>query len=98
MKNKKLIEELEQLDALEKRVRQSLDKAPDGNVRAEMSKGKYPQYYYVSKRALEKIDLYAENGIHIGERLFVTFESSMKPINLNRIDDMIQTISIVENN
>lgn len=45
-----------------------------------------PEY---CKKALEKIDLYEENGIYLGERLFVTFESSMKAINLQSIDNII---------
>lgn len=46
-----------------------------------------PEY---CKKALEKIDLYEQNGIFLGERLFATFESSMKPINLKSIEHLIE--------
>lgn len=46
-----------------------------------------PEY---SNTALEKIDLYEENNIHLGDKLLVSFEASRKPINLNQIDAMIE--------
>lgn len=49
MKEKELTKELKELDILEKKVRQSLASAPKGKIRAELSKGKYPQYYYTSE-------------------------------------------------
>lgn len=49
-----------------------------------------PEY---CKKALEKIDVYSENGIYLGERLFVTFESSIKPINLKRVDEIIELVN-----
>lgn len=45
-----------------------------------------PEY---CKKALEKIDKYEENGIFLGEELFVTFESSKKAINMKQIDNII---------
>lgn len=45
-----------------------------------------PEY---CKRALEKIDLYEENEIMLGEKLLATFESNLKPINPKQIDLLI---------
>lgn len=45
-----------------------------------------PEY---CKKALQKIELYEENHIYLGQRLFATFESSIKPINMNQIDTII---------
>lgn len=46
-----------------------------------------PEY---CKKALEKIDMYEENGILLGEKLFATFESSLKPINMKSIEYLIR--------
>lgn len=44
------------------------------------------------KKALEKIELYEENQIYQGEKLFITFESSYKPINMKQIDTIIDRL------
>ena len=41
------------------------------------------------KNALERIEQYENNGILLGERLFVTFECSQKAINLKQLDLLI---------
>lgn len=41
------------------------------------------------KKALQKIEMYEENHIYLGQRLFVSFESSNKPINLNQLASII---------
>ena len=41
------------------------------------------------KNAIDRMELYEKNGIHLGERLFVSFESSLKPINTSWIDMLI---------
>ena len=38
---------------------------------------------------LKKIDVYAENGIILGKNLMVSFESSVKPINLRTLEMQI---------
>ena len=38
---------------------------------------------------LKKIDVYAENGIFLGKNLMVSFESSVKPINLRTLEMQI---------
>lgn len=48
-----------------------------------------PEY---CKLAIEKIEMYEENGIHLGERLFATFESSLKSVNLKMIDNLLDRI------
>lgn len=42
------------------------------------------------KSAIERMELYESNGIHLGERLFVSFESSLKPISVSWIDMLIE--------
>lgn len=42
------------------------------------------------KNAIERIELYQRNGIHLGEKLLVSFESSLKPINISWIDMLIE--------
>lgn len=46
-----------------------------------------PEY---CKNALEKIEIYESNGIHLGEELFVTFESSLRPLSLSQLDILIE--------
>lgn len=41
--------ELEELQAMKKRIQASLLNAPEGSLRCTLLKGKYPQYYHVSK-------------------------------------------------
>lgn len=48
-----------------------------------------PEY---CKNALEKIELYESNGIYIGDRLIVSFESSLKPISMKEIDANINKV------
>ena len=45
-----------------------------------------PEY---CKSALERIEQYENNGILLGERLFVTFECSQKAVNLKQLDLLI---------
>lgn len=45
-----------------------------------------PEY---CKKAIGKIEFYEKNDIHMGDKLFVSFESSLKPINLEQIDILI---------
>lgn len=45
---------MEELDALEKRVLESLRNAPTGRLRSEMAKGKYPQYYVIIEEERQK--------------------------------------------
>ena len=46
-----------------------------------------PEY---CKSALEKIEKYERNGIYQGERLLITYESSLKPINMKGLDSLIE--------
>jgi hypothetical protein len=46
-----------------------------------------PQYV---QKALEKIRLYEENGIFIGEQLILTFESSEKPLDHRELELLIE--------
>lgn len=48
-----------------------------------------PEY---CKSAIEKINMYEENGIYLGEKLFVTFESSLKPIDIKHLDSLLERI------
>ena len=45
-----------------------------------------PEY---CRKALQKMELYEENHIYLGQHLLATFESSIKPINMNHIDTLI---------
>lgn len=49
-----------------------------------------PEY---CKKALDKIEEYEGAGICLGEKLFVTFESSEKPININQVNNLINRIT-----
>ena len=42
------------------------------------------------RSAIRKISLYRKNGIYEGERLFITFESSLQPLNTRDLDLLIQ--------
>ena len=46
-----------------------------------------PQY---ARKALEKIRLYEDNGIFIGEQLILTFESSEQPLDKREIELLIE--------
>lgn len=46
-----------------------------------------PEY---CKSALTKLEGYAENGIYLGEKLLVTFESSMKALQMKEVDSIIE--------
>lgn len=48
-----------------------------------------PEY---CKNALEKIDMYEDSHIYLGDKLLVTFESSRKPINVSQIDSIIERL------
>ena len=47
-----------------------------------------PEY---CKSAIEKIEIYENNNIYLGEQLLVTMESSLKGINLQRLDLLINS-------
>lgn len=49
-----------------------------------------PEY---CKKALDKIEEYESQGVYLGEKLFVTFESSAKPISVNQVNDLIKRIA-----
>lgn len=46
------------------------------------------------KKALEKIDQYERNGIHLGDQLLITMESSLKAINVMQLDSIIKRLLI----
>lgn len=49
LKEQELREELKWIEKLEKNVRFSLSRAPEGRLRCQMLRGKYPQYYIFKK-------------------------------------------------
>lgn len=46
-----------------------------------------PQY---ARKALEKIRLYEENGLFVGEQLILTFESSEQPLDKKELELLIE--------
>jgi len=46
-----------------------------------------PEY---CKAAAEKLEMYEDNGIYPGDRLLITMESSLKPISIKQIDNLIE--------
>lgn len=47
----------------------------------------FPEY---CEKALLKIQTYARNGIILGKNLFVTFETSQNPFNINYLEQMLE--------
>ncbi|MCQ2530764.1 MAG: hypothetical protein MJ086_05850 [Lachnospiraceae bacterium] len=48
-----------------------------------------PEY---CRKALERIDVYENNHIYLGDTLFISMESSQKSFNVNQIDSIIERI------
>lgn len=48
-----------------------------------------PEY---CRKAIEKIERYEKNGIALGEKLFVVFESSLKSINIGQVELLLHRI------
>ena len=44
------------------------------------------------RKALERIEVYENNHIYLGDTLFISMESSQKSINVNQIDSIIERI------
>lgn len=42
------------------------------------------------KSAIRKIETYQKNGIYLGEKLIVTFETSDMPLNTRTMHDLVQ--------
>lgn len=65
-----------------------------------LKKGDFQEYYHehfgmmdtpdYCRSAIRKISLYRKNGIFEGERLFITFESSLHALNIKDLDMLIQ--------
>lgn len=65
-----------------------------------LKKGDFQEYYHehfgmmdnpdYCRSAIRKISIYRKNGIFEGERLFITFESSLQPLNTRDLDLLIQ--------
>lgn len=65
-----------------------------------LKKGDFQEYYHehfgmmdtpdYCRSAIRKISLYRKNGIFEGERLFITFESSLQPLSMKDLDMLIQ--------
>lgn len=45
-----------------------------------------------AQNAVKRLNLYQENGIILGDRLFITYESSIVPLNFKVLDEMIKVL------
>lgn len=54
MQKEECIKELNQIVEIKNRIKKDLDNVPQGNVRCEMNRGKYPQYYHHSNEFKEE--------------------------------------------
>ena len=54
MERKRLLKELEEVRKLKEQVEKSMQNAPEGRIRAEMLRGKYPQYYVISEEYMDR--------------------------------------------
>ena len=43
-----------------------------------------------ARSAIKKIEAYEKNGIYLGERLIITFETSESVLNTNTIENIVQ--------
>ena len=65
-----------------------------------LKSGEFTEYYHehfgmmdipdYCKKALQKIALYRKNGIYEGERLLLTFESSLSPLNIKEFEALVR--------
>ena len=46
-----------------------------------------PEY---CQKAIQKLEMYAQNGIHIGKNLLVTFETLQKPLDMKIVEQMLK--------
>ena len=46
--------------------------------------------------AIYKLNTYERNGIYLGVNLFLTYETSRKPLNVRALDEMIKALWIEE--
>lgn len=46
-----------------------------------------PEY---CQKAIQKLETYAKNGIHIGKNLLVTFETNQKPLDMNIVEQTLK--------
>ena len=50
-----------------------------------------PEY---CQKALQKLETYAKNGIHIGKNLLVTFETLQKPLDMKIVEQMLKEFTL----
>lgn len=91
---KEILKEIQKLETIASQLRIELEDAPQGGIRSQMNRGKYPQFYYIEDGNGDKNGRYLKkNEVQIAKELVQKEYNSEL---LNCIEEQLKTLSYIE--